>query len=63
VFEIDLDNGFLAMEMLEGQTVAEKVRARPLKLSEALSIAIEAAQGLQAAHTKASSTATSRAPT
>ena len=52
VFEIDLDRGFLAMEMLEGQTIAEKIRARPLKLDEALRIAIEAAQGLQAAHTK-----------
>ena len=54
VHEIDEADGqtFLAVAYLEGQTVREKVRERPLKLDEALDIAIQTAQGLQAAHEK-----------
>ena len=54
VYEIDEADGqtFLAMAYLEGQTVRDKVRERPLKLEEALDVAIQAAQGLQAAHEK-----------
>ncbi len=40
------------MAYLEGKTVKEKIKARPLKLEEALDIAIQTAQGLQAAHEK-----------
>ncbi len=54
VYEIDEADGqtFLSMAYLEGQTVKEKIKARPLKLDEALDIAIQTAQGLQAAHEK-----------
>ena len=54
VHEIDEADGqtFIAMEFVEGQSVKDKVRARPLPLDEALDIAIQAAQGLQAAHEK-----------
>ena len=37
---------------LEGETVREKIKTRPLKLEEAFDIAIQTAQGLQAAHEK-----------
>ena len=38
------------MEFVEGRTVKQEVRARPLPLEDALYIAIQTAQGLQAAH-------------
>ena len=55
VYEIDEADGqtFLAMAFLEGQTVKEKIAERPLKLEEALDIAIQTGQGLEAAHEKA----------
>ena len=43
---------FIAMEFVEGESVKDKARARPLPLEEALDIARQAAQGLQAAHEK-----------
>ena len=54
VYEIDEDEGqtFIAMAFIEGQTVKEKIADRPLKLDEALDIAIQTAAGLQAAHEK-----------
>ena len=54
VYEIDEVDGetFIAMACLEGQTVKAKIAERPLKLDEALDIAIQTAQGLQAAHEK-----------
>ena len=52
--EIDEVEGqtFIAMAYIEGQTVKDKIAERPLKLEEALDIAIQTAQGLQAAHEK-----------
>ena len=52
VYEIDEADGqmFLAMAYIEGQTVKAKIAQRPLKLDEALDIAVQTAQGLQAAH-------------
>ena len=54
VYEIDEADGrtFLAMPYLEGSTVRQKVKKRPLKLDEALDIAIQAGEGLRAAHEK-----------
>ena len=54
VYEIDEADGqtFLAMPYLEGSTVRQKVKQRPLKLAEALDIAIQAGEGLRAAHAK-----------
>ena len=43
---------FLAMSFVEGETIAQKVAQRPLPLDKALDYAIQAAQGLQAAHAK-----------
>ena len=52
IHEIDEAEGrvFLAMAYLDGSTVRQKVKQRPLKLDEALDIAIQAGHGLQAAH-------------
>ena len=54
IYEIDEAEGqtFLAMAYLEGQTLKDKITERPLKLDEALDIAIQTAQGLKAAHQK-----------
>ena len=40
------------MPYLEGSTVRQKVKQRPLKLDEALDIAVQAGEGLRAAHAK-----------
>ena len=54
VHEIDEADGqtFLAMAYLEGRTLKDKIAERPLKLDEALDIAIQIAQGLKTAHEK-----------
>ncbi len=53
VYEIDeTDDGraFIAMEYVEGETLSERIKRGPLKLQEAITIATEVAEGLQAAH-------------
>ena len=40
------------MAYVDGETLSDKVSRRPLPLDEALTIAIQAAEGLQAAHKK-----------
>ena len=52
IHEIDEAEGqpFIAMECIEGTSVKQKVESRPLPLDEALDIAIQAAQGIHAAH-------------
>ena len=48
----DVGPSYLVMEFIEGETVGDQLKARPLKLAEALRIAQEAAEGLKAAHEK-----------
>jgi Tol biopolymer transport system component/DNA-binding winged helix-turn-helix (wHTH) protein/tRNA A-37 threonylcarbamoyl transferase component Bud32 len=43
---------FLAMEYLEGQTVAERIAARPFTVDELLDLGIQIADALEAAHSK-----------
>ena len=50
VFELDEDHGFLAMELVEGPSLRDKIRERPLKLNEALHIVSQVSEGLRAAH-------------
>ena len=52
VYDIDEAGGrpFIVMEFVEGESVKERLQTRPLPLKEALEIAVQAAQGLQAAH-------------
>ncbi len=52
LFEIDEERGFLAMEFVEGPTLKEKIKERPLKLEEALEIAGQVCEGLAEAHAK-----------
>ena len=55
IHEIDEADGhsFIAMEFVEGQSVKQRIRSRPLKLEEALDIAVQVGQGLQVAHQNA----------
>jgi len=43
---------FLAMELLEGQTLTEHISGKPLKTDELLDLAIQVADALDAAHAK-----------
>ena len=55
VYEIDETSDgqmFLAMAFYEGAPLSEKIKQGPLKIHEAIETAIQAAEGLQAAHEK-----------
>jgi non-specific serine/threonine protein kinase len=43
---------FIAMELLEGQTLKHRIAAKPIDVSELLEIGIQIANGLDAAHSK-----------
>ncbi len=52
VYEINEHEGqtFIAMEFIEGETIAEMVKDRPLKIKDAIKIAQQIAEGLHCAH-------------
>lgn len=52
VYEVGEDDGkpYIAMEYIEGETLRQKIRTRPLALTETLEIAIQIAEGLSKAH-------------
>ncbi|MCH8961152.1 MAG: protein kinase, partial [Bacteroidetes bacterium] len=52
IHEIDEAEGqtFIAMEFVEGETLAQKIKQGPLKLNAVIDMAVQVAAGLQAAH-------------
>ena len=46
------DRPFIAMELLEGQTLKHRTSGKPIPVSEILDVGIQVADGLEAAHTK-----------
>ena len=52
IYDLEEDGGFrfLILELVEGETLAERLKRGPIPLDEALQIAIQIAEGLEAAH-------------
>src|SRR5215213_9268546 len=52
VYEFGEDGGhpYMAMEYVEGETLRQKIKARPLPVAEAVGLAIQIAEGLAKAH-------------
>ncbi len=52
IYEIDTHDGvpFIAMELLEGETLKHRIEGRPFKVDQLLEIAIQISDGLDAAH-------------
>ncbi len=53
-YDIDEHEGqpFIAMELMEGQTLKQRIEGKPLKSEQLLELAIQIADGLDAAHAK-----------
>jgi serine/threonine protein kinase len=54
IYEIDAYEGrhFIAMEYLEGQTLNQRIQGKPFQTDEILDIAVQVAEGLDAAHSE-----------
>jgi tetratricopeptide (TPR) repeat protein len=52
IYEIDEENGhaFIVMEFMDGMTLKHRIGGRPMEIERALDIAIQIAEGLDAAH-------------
>src|SRR5580704_9581656 len=52
IYEIDEANGqaFIAMELLEGQTLKHLMKGKPLEVEEVLDLGVQVADALDAAH-------------
>ena len=46
------DKAFIAMQYLEGETLRQKIRAKPLEIETVLELGVQIADALDAAHSK-----------
>ena len=51
-FEREGDTSFLVMELVEGETLADRVARGPIAVDEAIALFLQIAEGLEAAHEK-----------
>ncbi len=51
-FERDGDTSFLVMELVEGETLADRIKRGAIPVDEALPLFLQIAEGLEAAHEK-----------
>ncbi len=51
-FEREGDTGFLVMELVEGETLADRIKRGAIPVDEALPVFLQIAEGLEAAHEK-----------
>ena len=51
-FEREGDTGFLVMELVEGETLADRIAHGPIPVDEAIPLFLQIAEGLEAAHEK-----------
>ena len=49
-FETEGDTGFLVMELVDGDTLAERIKRGPIPIAEAIPLFVQIAEGLAAAH-------------
>ena len=49
-FEREADTSFLVMELVEGETLAERIGRSPIPADEAIGLFVQIAEGLEAAH-------------
>ena len=52
VHEVNPEHGFIAMELVEGPSLATKIGGRPLPVGEAVGLAVQLCEGVKAAHDK-----------
>src|SRR5215475_13352054 len=54
IYDLDEANGarFLVLELVEGETLADRIRRGPIPIDEALTIAKQICEGVEAAHEK-----------
>src|ERR1700751_1383771 len=54
IYEVDEYEGqpFIAMELLEGQTLKHRIGGKPFEIEDLLTLAIQIADGLDVAHSK-----------
>ncbi len=51
-FETEADKQFLVMELVEGETLADRIKGGAIPVDEALPLFLQIAEGLEAAHEK-----------
>jgi serine/threonine-protein kinase len=52
IHEVGTESSFIAMELVDGETLRKRLRSGPLTVADALDVALQVARALEAAHEK-----------